>query len=268
MKKEIKKCAFCKAEILRDKYTNKNVFCTRQCSLLFKDNKQANILNTKNENDFHYLLGLIATDGYISKKESKKSQRCNISLHKNDEQVLLDIQKKYGGKIYKFYKANKNVVRWQILNQKFICFVESTGICNSKSLTLDIQKWFKTLNKQQKLSFIHGVIDGDGSISFSVVKNTFRSNIIIVGASFEFMKMLFDEMKLLNINCTFADRTKTTKTWHIIISGRKILSALPIFTIENQKLNVSRKMKNYFTCYNYYTNNKPLQNRLRYPSIQ
>jgi len=262
-----RKCKTCAKEILREK-SNKNVFCSRQCILFYKDPKQEKILEKSNDNDFYYLLGLIATDGYISKKENKKSQRCNISLHKNDEQVLLDIQKNYGGKIYKFYKANKNVIRWQILNQKFINYIESTGISNNKSLTLNIQKWFKTLNKQQKLSFIHGVIDGDGSISFSVVKNTFRSNIIIVGASYKFMKMLFDEMKLLNIDCTFADRTKITKTWHVTISGRKILSALPIFTVENQKLNIRRKMKNYFTCYDYYTNNKPLQNRLRYPSTQ
>ena len=116
----------------------------------------AKVLSTQG-NNLWYLVGLITSEGSLS----KDSGHINITSKEydflNDLKTRLDLKYKIGtknrGKINQAYQI-------QIANVKFCNFRLSIGLFPNKSLTL------QKINVPDKFfaHFLRGIIDGDGSI--------------------------------------------------------------------------------------------------------
>lgn len=112
-----------------------------------------------------YWLGVMYSDGYISKKEYTNS--FGISVSSKDKEWLEKFKQflNYNGNInlYKVgksgYKPNAEYVRLIIGNNKIVADLEKLGVVEHKS------KKLKTLPSIPYLDdFIRGYIDGDGSL--------------------------------------------------------------------------------------------------------
>lgn len=118
----------------------------------------------QNDNFFHeyntvncYWAGFIAADGFVDKNKSYLS----IKISKNDIHHLIKFKKvlKSNAPIL----TNNNCVILTIYSKKIVQDLESKfNIINKKSLIYSPPTNLTTFN--EKLSFIVGVIDGDGSI--------------------------------------------------------------------------------------------------------
>lgn len=178
IKKIIKtNCVNCNAEIYRREWyaKNKKCFCNVGCGRQYKykteNPKTVNIVNTENPN-FYYLIGLIATDGHIQWPgctPSSKAYRVIIELNQKDLYLLERLQNEFGGKII---STKSNCKKWIIHNMNFIHYLRDiVNMSHNKSLNLDISVWFNTLTTDNKLHFLLGVIDGDGSILLNKMRN-------------------------------------------------------------------------------------------------
>jgi hypothetical protein len=125
------KCLKCNKEKQINKhYYKKNkqkykTFCSEMCRIYYKDPLQENIMNMQNTPDFHYLIGLISTDGHIGYPgctPTTKSYYCNIKLNQNDKELLYSIQKKFGGTIT--IDSKLNVYSWRVSNKEFINYLK------------------------------------------------------------------------------------------------------------------------------------------------
>jgi intein/homing endonuclease len=73
---------------------------------------------------------------------------------------------------------------------KFIEYLNSIGITNNKSITLNVTKWFERLEDKEQWAFLRGVIDGDGCFTFFISQRIKRGNCTIVSGSKEFTNMI------------------------------------------------------------------------------
>ena len=175
------------------KYTHH--FCSSKCIAKYRFNldEEVNPLKYIEDNNFYYLLGLIITDGHIAWPKCTPTQTyyvCNITLHKNDIQLLYDIQKKFGGNI----TNSGNCCIWNTHCKEFVDYLRfAVGLTNNKSLTLNIDLWYNTLTPRQKHYFWRGCIDGDG-----YVNNTDISNFVaLYTASPHFADLIKREFKII-----------------------------------------------------------------------
>ena len=135
-----------------------------------KSTRKTDILSKfQNDNDFYYLLGLLATDGSIS----EDSSIIRIGLSPLDIDCLYSLYNKFSGNIIHYKKVKDEITHnpeyavWSVIDYKFCDFLKKIGITPCKSLTLNISQYFESLTHIQQGFFIRGVIDGDGSIMIS-----------------------------------------------------------------------------------------------------
>jgi len=219
----------------RNSIVSNNSFCSKMCQANYrhkiKDLKGVNILSHKNTNAFCYLIGLICSDGHITYPPKYVHYSCIISIRDYDKDILYKIQNKFGG-ILRFNK--KNVI-WQLNNNKFIEYLKDIGVTHNKSLSIDVTDWFNSLTENNKLHFLRGVIDGDGSL-LKNKNNNWR--LCIVSGSKKFIIMC---SKYLNTKY-YKDRN----TYAIQIAKKSELnSILDRLYCENNILYLERKYKKY-----------------------
>lgn len=153
-------CKACGKEVYREEKQNiLNHFCSDECEYNYNDPKGSKILEKQNDENFYYLLGLIATDGTVS----TDTNTVIISLSHCDYKLLYNIKEYFGGKIHTY--SNSSTMAWDICNSKFHKYLMDIGITNKKSLTLNVEEWFNKLPYNFQQHFVRGSIDGDGSLS-------------------------------------------------------------------------------------------------------
>lgn len=129
--------------------------------------------------DMAYVLGFIAADGYISKKENCVS----IELNEKDIQILEDIKLATGATRPITIQTRKNGNRTATLRNWSKSWKDDLahyGITNKKTLTLSPPE---LLLPQYRIDYIRGYFDGDGSVS------SYRS---INGKGYSFTGMTFE----------------------------------------------------------------------------
>jgi len=259
-------CMFCKTSLTRNKYRYKKVnntaFCSQICSLYFKDPKQSNIMNYINNANFYYLIGLIATDGYINypgTNTTAKTHKCMIKLSKKDKDILYKIQNIFGGSITT--ERNGNTFCWYVSNKDFICYLRDiVGLTNNKTYNINVLKWFNTLNQKFKNSFIRGCYDGDGTIYFCFT-DYFRCHSAICTASKEFANMFLNYFSNSKLNIHSKNRINgniraTSELYYVYLNGKNILQMKDIYKLnENKDLYMIRKYKAYKAIKDYYKQN-------------
>ena len=139
----------------------------------------------ENSSNLSYLIGLLATDGYIH--PTGPGVYISLSKYDNSSIKLLDtIQHIFGGSCHEYTTD----YRWGIYEKQFKDFLVDIGFTHNKSKTLDVSNWFKQLNESQQTAFLTGAIDGDGCIRFWKLNQKQQAYLSIVSGSGPFHKML------------------------------------------------------------------------------
>jgi len=275
MNKLIKtKCAFCKKTIYRNKNTikqNKISFCIKggRCQHSYhskkRDIKGYNILENIRNPNFYYLIGLICTDGNIiyPNKETKANRySCHINLNKNDDYIIKEIIKRFGGGC--FYHKTDNTIRWSLTNKNFVKYlINKVNLTHNKSETLNIKKYFNNLSEKNKRNFIRGVIDGDGCItSYKRKWGALDNRFSICSGSHFFINLLYDFFKnKFKCNKISYEDNKHNNSYSVSYYGKNILNPLN-YIYKDLKINknliyMKRKYNLFKTLKNiYYTKEK------------
>ena len=246
-------CVNCGKEIEKYKFNKGNSFCKRPSYCRYeylhkqRDPKGSAIMDNINDPDFYYLLGLICTDGNITYPRNGKKQigyTCYINLNVQDIELVENIELKYGGTSQPMHD---NTIRWWISNKHFIDYLISIGLTHNKTTSLNIESWFSTLTRENKIHFLRGVIDGDGSIKTYKKDKSFN---ICSGA-----KDFYNTIRKFLITIT---PTGITEDFHDTFSYIKYnnINMLTILDLVydniNDKLHMKRKYDEYMKHKNFY----------------
>lgn len=150
-------------------------------------------LNKVRPSDLWYVIGYIATDGYLS------IDRRHINITSKDRNHLYLIRRSLFLKNKVGRKSSGSVLKkkysqLQLGDVNFYKFLTNLGLTPKKSLTLS------KLNIKERyfVDFLRGVIDGDGNISTWVHKTNFHVQwcLRIFSASLEFIDWLQRRIEL------------------------------------------------------------------------
>lgn len=245
---DVKKCKNCEQKISSGNFCKKPSYCRYEYMHKIRNPKTVKILNEKDDT-FFYLLGLIATDGHLH----KHCYGIEITLNKKDKKVLQLIKKKYGGSI----KLKKdNTVVWYISYKPFYDFCCEIGITPAKSKSINVNNFFYNLKLTEQISFLRGVLDGDGGVR---TYNNYLSFEICSGSQM-FLNMIKDFINnTLKENIVTLKWENKAKAFYIKSYAKfkpiKILNL--IYSNASDKLKLDRK-------YNVYLNyTEKLKNEIR-----
>lgn len=109
-----------------------------------------------------YILGLIASDGCIYKRENHEGL-WQITLQLQDKEVLEEIKKEINAE--NPIKYNNNTATLTIVSQQMYNDLNKLGIIPRKTYNMNLQELIVNIPKYFRKDFIHGYFDGDGSIT-------------------------------------------------------------------------------------------------------
>jgi hypothetical protein len=239
------------------------------CKIYYDDPKQEHIMTHINTSNFHYLVGLVATDGHIGYPgctPSTKSYYCNIKLNIFDGELLYKIQNIFGGSIKEEKRQgfieNSITRTWRTSNREFVEYLMNIGMTNTKTYNLDMNHYFNSISIENRLAFLRGVIDGDGSICAidrkkrKIPCNGLQCSFNVCSASKPFILMLDTHFKCGTLKERLKEQNKiaTCSLYYYYIHGPKIIDALaPIYNISEDSLVMQRKLNIFNMIKNYYS---------------
>ncbi len=140
--------------------------------------------------NFAYAIGLIATDGCLSKNKGHVDLTSKDFEQMENFKRALSIEITIGEKNYK----NKHAYRIQIGDVLFYQFLELIGMTQAKSKTIGVVK----IPKKYLFDFLRGCFDGDGSF-YSYYdprwKSSFMFYLTFASASTDFIDWLRKELQ-------------------------------------------------------------------------
>ncbi len=188
--------------------------------------------------DFAYAIGLIATDGNLSRDGR------HISFVSKDKEQILNFLKGlkvkiYIGKSYSGYSGN-SAFRVQFSNISFYQFLLSIGLTPAKSKTIGALK----IPDKYFFDFLRGCFDGDGTI-YSYWdkrwKSSFMFYISFATASFDFMTWLRNSIsKDLGISGHVKKDGKGS-TYQLTYAKKDSLKILKAMFKEKNAISLTRK---------------------------
>lgn len=107
-----------------------------------------------------YWIGWIISDGAITNQPEKNKFQLEITIKKEDENILHILEKDLQVE-NKVYNSGEKYIRFSLGCKKIIQDLEKLGISQNKSFTVKIPK----IDKQYNSSLIRGIFDGDGGFS-------------------------------------------------------------------------------------------------------
>lgn len=149
-------------------------------------------IEIKNIPDYHlwYLVGLIASDGYLS-VDGRHIDITGKNYHfLNEIKTALGIKNCIG---VKYGKGKRRCYRIQISSKSFYQFLISIGLKTKKSLDLGIIE----VPEQTYVDFLRGLIDGDGCIRRWIHPTNKREqwSLRIYSGSRDFIEWISDRTK-------------------------------------------------------------------------
>ncbi len=150
-----------------------------------------------------YVLGLIITDGCISKTGT-------VSLDMNDKQLLEQVKKAMGSE-HKIEpsKHQNGLYYFHFTREKLAEDLHKFGILPRKSLTVK----FPDVPGDFLADFIRGVFDGDGSVFFDKRRPNFPLRSKFVSGSKDFIQGLENSLCMLGMPKRTIYRQKTKNGW-------------------------------------------------------
>lgn len=237
------KCLECQALIkVGSLYCALPAYCRTTALFRKRDPKRVDILNKKETNNFHYLVGLLCSDGnitYATTKNKKIVSACYINMNTKDEKLLEDIVHEYGGGLK---RMKDGTTRWSLTFKPFVDYLRECGLTHNKSLTLNVEQYFTELSHHFKLAFLRGIIDGDGSI-----KKFGKSGRLLIFCSGNeaFLKMIKTFIdNSTNVNGKLEYRP-LCKAFYLLYGGRYAKPILNEVYKDENSLKLERKYKVY-----------------------
>lgn len=196
------------------------------------------------------ILGLIASDGNISKRSSYRVRFWNKELE------LCEFVKNHLGGTIKYAK-NKNCYSTELVSEKIYKYLNNIGITENKSKTLNIDFSIFNDNKELKYSFLIGLLEGDGNILYlkrsnnSIVTDIslitgsklFKEQLLLNYAEFQKVDIIGSELqnKNISVNYKLIVNTNINK----LLLTKTILEISKICGIHKRKYNFIQQVNNY-----------------------
>lgn len=156
-----------------------------------------------------YVLGLMATDGYVQKTNND----AYIGLAIQDKEILDKIHELIGGRPIKIYNTNlgMSMAKWGFASKRVREELATYGIIPQKTFIL---KPPTKLPKEYYIDYIRGFFDGDGSINFIQQKNLRWQ---VCSASREMLEWIVEVLKTYGINpVNIQERAPRNENEHIL----------------------------------------------------
>lgn len=157
----VKNCEYCQKEFETKLGHNEQKFCSKSCAVSSRFEEDEGLFRYGVDDYIQkYILGLIITDGCIT-KNGKKFVIC-ISL--KDKEMIEQIRD-IVCKTKKIYRDGNNYqVKWR--NTEDVSYLESLGITQRKTYTVGIPYFYTNMSH-----LIRGLFDGDGCVYKSTTIN-------------------------------------------------------------------------------------------------
>lgn len=182
-----------------------------------------------------YLLGLIATDGYVLQ------DRMGIDL--TDEDCISFISKNTNKKYHQYsYKSGqKRGIKYRIVfnGKEIVKQLNDRGIYNNKSRTIGKIKFFPKEKKYMSF-FLRGVIDGDGTIGKTSGDTIYLSVISYSKSFIKYLQDCFESLGMKDLRIY-----KDHDGWDIFTSKKENIEILK--EIYNIPYGMQRKRNKLFT---------------------
>jgi len=156
-----------------------------------------NFFNSIDNGDKAYIIGFLASDGNLYKREHHQGQ-IQITLKLDDIQILEDIKVVLGSNHpIKIAYGNRNTCTLTIVSDRIYNDLLKIGLSERKTWDLYIEQIFQMIPMNYWKDFLRGYLDGDGSIHIG--KNISDSTVSIAlpeyGAKtfLKAIKILIDE---------------------------------------------------------------------------
>ncbi|MFA5255319.1 MAG: LAGLIDADG family homing endonuclease [Candidatus Omnitrophota bacterium] len=144
---------------------------------------------SKWSSEMAYVLGLIATDGCVSKSGA-------VSLCINDKDLLEKVKNAMGSAhTIKYYGRQNRLYSFNFSRQRLCADLGKLGIFPNKSLNIR----FPDVPDAFLIDFIRGVFDGDGSVFFEKRSPEFPLRTSFVSSSREFITELESKLATLGM---------------------------------------------------------------------
>lgn len=200
-----------------------------------------------------YFLGILFTDAYLEDKRN-----CiGLMIHKNDIEILEKFKKCISSdmpiKTYIRKKNNRNYeyVYLRITNKKMATDLKKLGMHQCKSLTIK----YPPISDEFFFSFLCGAWDGDGSQSLFKWKNRVKFSISLVGASYDFIYNIRENLIKfnlpLNIRQMNPDGKKSKNILYSLYSSNRIYTVSfleRLYRDINEGLYLKRKHNKYLAA--------------------
>ena len=212
-----------------------------------------------------YWLGFIYADGYVIKKEERRSYELGIELNRNDEYHLQKFNEELGG-VHKIYQKHKDlyiadnpemshvdasVIR--VYSADIVNDLDKHGIIQNKTNIPDI---FPKMEGVFFMDFLRGYVDGDGCIYVPSDKNKAQIHITSCHPQvFEYIK----EVLLKEYNISSRIYKEKDKKYRLYISQKDTLKFLDLLYKEQNCTCLKRKYEKYLELKSLY-NSHPLRN--------
>lgn len=207
-----------------------------------------------------YILGLLASDGFTQChicKDGSKSYHSNLEM--SEEQIIQDICKIYNKPIHyrKRTIADKEREFWSVnFSNKEVGYYGKYLVKGRPH----IKELYDSFNEQDKIEFMRGVFDGDGSIIFKSLNNNsnkrhYRKTIgFSVNASQADMKLIIEDFAKTHnlILSTYLDK-RSNNTWYLSFNSKYSLEYIyHLFYDKKPNLKNTRKYNKFHEFYTIY----------------
>ena len=226
-------CKKCGNPLSKTQISKKGVFCSRACASSYNSSAyDPDIFEIENKHILYYIIGLIVTDGNISKNNKKLT----ISLTDKDviyalSQYVINAKRR---KIYSQQPKLKNASKAYTLinaNPNTMQKLNEIGIMSQKTYTLKMPK----IDERYVYDFLRGVFDGDGCVYISNKRYGGYYSIAIASGSTDFSN---DLMNLL---------TQLGYSPRLVLDSRRKNSEHKTYCIKlNKQQEVARFMENIY----------------------
>lgn len=154
-----------------------------------------------------YVLGLIATDGCVSRSGA-------VSLCINDKELLEKVKNIMGSAhTIKYYGHQEGLYSLNFSRQKLCADLNRLGVYPNKSLTIR----FPDVPDAFLIDFIRGVFDGDGSVFFEKRSPKLPLRASFISSSKDFIETLERKLHTLGLpkRAIYQHKTKNTVSYMI-----------------------------------------------------
>lgn len=206
-----------------------------------------------------YLLGLLSSDGYTSCHTSKKGiEHYTSILELAEKQVIEDICKVYSKDIHCRQRviANKRREFWSV-----VFYHEDIGEYGKYLVKgrPHIKELYDDFSPDDKINFIRGIFDGDGSIVYKKNENngTYRRTVgFSINSKQPDMKLILDDFaKTHNLILSSYFDKRGNGSWYLSFNGVKSLKYLyELFFNVHHSVKNNRKYNTFNMAYTSYDN--------------